>query len=245
MGPPLPTRPNLNFLRKRAKQLLKAHKSLNPAICDYLRKVKRFSTMSNDELFTSDITLLDVQYVLAIEYGFTSWNKLRDFILQKGETMDSQLKLTVDNIDVHLENLEPFIAASFYSFSDSPEIEAIDKLKRWARPKGLLENLEKHPIYGFNNPSPIEARRYGYEFWIKLDNCVEPEGDMRIIEFFGGFYAVCRCNHLSGIGQHWNLLTQWCQKRGLRIGTHQWLEKQIGENDEGPILDLYLPLIEK
>ena len=64
----------------------------------------------------------------------------------------------------------------------------------WAQPKGFLDDLATHPIFGFNNPYPIPQNpRYGYEFWMKVGVEVGPEGEIRIGGFLGGLYAVTRC----------------------------------------------------
>ena len=91
---------------------------------------------------------------------------------------------------VRIVNLEPMLAASFYGFGESPEGIAIPKMEKWAGPRGLLGHLDEHPTFGFNNPNPSGNSTYGYEIWIRVDERYEPEGDMRLIEFMGGAYAV-------------------------------------------------------
>jgi hypothetical protein len=44
--------------------------------------------------------------------------------------------------------------ASVCSISAHPEITAWNKMQAWAEPLGLLDDIESHPVFGFNNPSP-------------------------------------------------------------------------------------------
>src|SRR4030042_4199991 len=92
-----------------------------------------------------------------------------------------------NEIEVHIVNREPMPVASSHVVSDNPEREAWQKLSSWAEPKGLLEDAEKHPVFGFNNPSPSPGQReYGYEFWIGVDPDIDAEGEIEVKDFPGG-----------------------------------------------------------
>jgi len=148
------------------------------------------------------------------------------------------------DLDVRIVKLESMLAASFYGFGESPEETGAGKMREWATSKGIPDDLEKHPTFGFNNPNPGGHARYGYEFWLKVDQRYEPEGDTRLIEFMGGLYAVAHCDHLSKIGAIWRKLWQWPEQNGYQLGSHQWLEKKVGETEESILLDLYCPIVE-
>ena len=156
----------------------------------------------------------------------------------------------MNEIEAQIVKLEPMRVASVHGFGQSPEHQAWDKLIAWAGPKGLLDDLEKHRIFGFNNPNPSPGSpNYGYEFWIVVGPDVEPEGDVRIVDFRGGLYAVARCEGAGSIGQTWQELVAWREDSKYRGGSHQWLEEHIGPvdvpQDEGTmVLDLYLPIVE-
>ena len=79
----LPNRPCLEQLRKQAKELLSAHQSGNRECCRVLKHLKRFSTISDSEILKTKIALHDAQYVIAIDYGFQSWAKLKKFVEQR------------------------------------------------------------------------------------------------------------------------------------------------------------------
>jgi DNA gyrase inhibitor GyrI len=160
--------------------------------------------------------------------------------------------------DVQIVKLEPMRVASIWSFGSSPEGEAWEKLEAWAGPRGLFDDPEKHPIFGFGEPSPSAGSpNYGYELWIAVGPDTEPEGDVRILDFGGGLYAVTRCEVPNGqyevIGATWKKLVAWREDSKYRHAAHQWLEKSVLiQQWDVPIdlpgiefvLDLHLPIAE-
>src|SRR5277367_2565974 len=69
----LPDQPNLEQLRKQAKDLLQAYRSGDPAA---LGEVNRLERTPN----TADFALNDAQRVIARAYGLASWPKLKTFV---------------------------------------------------------------------------------------------------------------------------------------------------------------------
>ncbi|NIM49048.1 MAG: hypothetical protein GTO22_07285 [Gemmatimonadales bacterium] len=154
-------------------------------------------------------------------------------------------------LDVHIVDLPPMRVATTRALGNSPEDEAWEKLRAWAEPRGLLDDLQRHPVYGYNNPPPVPGRPdYGYEFWIKVDPDAEPEGDVELKDFGGGRYAVTSCR-LHGdpegsVPEVWQKLLGWVESSG-----HTWRHTHELEgllNPEAPheqiLLDLYLPIEE-
>ena len=72
-APRLPSRPDLDQLRKQARELLRAIRAGDAAAVQRVRTVIPSSDESGD---ASDVTLADMQFVLAREHGFASWAKL-------------------------------------------------------------------------------------------------------------------------------------------------------------------------
>ncbi|MBE9478662.1 MAG: GyrI-like domain-containing protein [Chloroflexi bacterium] len=96
--------------------------------------------------------------------------------------------------EARIKNLEPMMVASVHVVGESPEREAWKKMEAWAGPIGLLDNVEKHPVFGFNNPNPSpDSDEYGYEFWVAVDSEIEVGPGVELKEFEGGRYAVTRC----------------------------------------------------
>jgi DNA gyrase inhibitor GyrI len=152
-------------------------------------------------------------------------------------------------LNVRIVKVEPLRVVSAYAFGASPEGAAWAKLEAWARPKGYLDDLARHRVFGFNNPNPAPSSpNYGYEFWMEVGP-EEAQADMPIKTFGGGSYAVYRIPAMDDpnvdIPNAWKLLYRWCEENGYRMGRHQWLEEHV-EGDGLPpgkwTLDLYLPI---
>lgn len=87
----LPPRPNLEQLKKQAKALLKGHKASSPlALRDIQEHHPRLREKPEPEIQNSEFTLSDAQLVIASEYGFPSWSKLKAHVLshQAGATSE-------------------------------------------------------------------------------------------------------------------------------------------------------------
>jgi DNA gyrase inhibitor GyrI len=153
----------------------------------------------------------------------------------------------MSELNVNIVDLPPLRVASAHAYGPSPEHAAWEKLVAWAKPQGLLDDPEAHPIYGFNNPDPSPGSpNYGYEFWIVVGPEVEPEDEIKIAQFSGGRYGVARCEtrgDIDKIGKTWRRLVAWREKSAYGPGHHQWLEKHIsGAAEPDLILDLYIPI---
>ena len=153
----------------------------------------------------------------------------------------------MSGIKVTIERLDPMRIASFRVIGESPEPEAWEKLKSWAEPKGLLDDIEKYPIFGFNNPSPEPGSKvYGYEFWIRIGSDIETESDIEVKEFGGGLYAVTTCKGLSTIGETWMKLWEWVNSSESDYVWRKTHELEKLQNLMAPEEDLefklYLPI---
>jgi DNA-binding HxlR family transcriptional regulator/DNA gyrase inhibitor GyrI len=160
------------------------------------------------------------------------------------------------DIEVTIVELGPMRVASAQAIGESPENAAWDKMRAWAEPRGLLEDLETHPVFGFNNPDPQPGtKEYGYEFWMKVGPQEEPEGDIQMKEVPGGLFAVTTCNlkeeleseffKESGYLLSWKKLVDWVESSSYSMDCDiQCLEKAHDPDasvDE-LILDLYCPI---
>jgi len=156
----------------------------------------------------------------------------------------------MNSVEVRVVNLSPAKFVSFYGYGETPETIAWEKLIAFASPVGYLDNRENHRIFGFNNPDPSPGSpNYGYEVWIEVVESAEPKGDLKIVDFTGGMYAVTRCevrgNAYDVIPETWKRLLAWREDSEYKAGNYQWLEEFIHEEGiaEGDFtLDLYLPI---
>ena len=158
----------------------------------------------------------------------------------------------MSELEVRIIKLEPMRVASLHGFGEQPETAAWEKLQAWAGPQGLLDDPERHRIFGFNNPNPSAGSpNYGYELWIEVGPDVGPEGEVEITNFSGGLYAVTRCKVPAGqpdthIPVTWQRLVTWREESSYKRASHQWLEQSIPGDLPGIefVLDLYLPIAE-
>ena len=175
--------------------------------------------------------------------------------IQKIHTKQKEQKMK--EFEVKIVKLEPMRVASARAISKTPEHDAWEKMRAWAEPKGLLEDIERHPVFGFNNPNPSPDREdYGYEFWVRVGPDIEPEGDVEIKEFEGGLFAVTTCKlkeeiesgffQKEGYLESWKKIVDWVKSSKYKFGKRQCLEKahDPGASDEELILDLYCSIEE-
>jgi len=155
----------------------------------------------------------------------------------------------MSELEVRIVKLEPMRVVSAYGFGPSPEGIASDKMNAFLKSKGMLEGYGKDFIsYGFNNPNPSAGSpNYGYEIWVPVTQAVEPDGDIRVVEFEGGLYAVTRFTNLEKIGQVWGELVRWRENSKYKKAFHQWLEGMLNPSEMDMTkytFDLYLPISE-
>ncbi len=85
-----PPNPSLEHLKSQAKQLLKAHKEGSP---DVLQRIRSFfpklSDATDAEIQDAAFGLQDAQLVIAHEYGFASWTRLKEEILHQERETES------------------------------------------------------------------------------------------------------------------------------------------------------------
>ena len=90
----LPCNANLKQLRHRAKDLLKAHKNGDPSCCVILRNLYRFEGKTDQEIRDCDVSLVDVQFAIALEYGFKGWRDMKEYVTAaSGERALGQLDM--------------------------------------------------------------------------------------------------------------------------------------------------------
>ena len=155
----------------------------------------------------------------------------------------------MSELEVRIVELDPMCVASFRAVGARPEVDAWGKLRAWAGPRGLLDDAGKHPVFGFNNPSPSpDCSAYGYELWISVDAAAEAVGDAEIKSFPGGRYAVTTCR-LQGdprgsVFDVWQQLWQWVQASEYTWRKTHELEKvqDPGASEQDVVLELHLPI---
>jgi len=147
------------------------------------------------------------------------------------------------DFEVRVERLESMRMVSAYGFGPEPEGIA------WEKINAFIKNHELEPTrtFGFNNPNPGKGSpNYGYEIWIPVSDNVMPDGDLRIVDFPGGLYAITTFKGLDNIGEVWRKLVKWKEGSKYKRAYHQWLE-ELTNPDQKPedyVFHLYLPISE-
>ena len=85
----LPARPNLEQLKKQAKSLLDAARARDPNALRRFAVLPSLSGKSIDQVGASDLALHDAQSAVAREYGFASWNALREEVESRTLSFDA------------------------------------------------------------------------------------------------------------------------------------------------------------
>lgn len=163
----------------------------------------------------------------------------------------------MNTLEVQIIKLEPMRVVRFHAISETPENDALEKLREWSGPRGLLDDLEKHPVFGFNNPDPSpQSKEYGYEFWIRVSQNFEAEDGVEVKDYEGGLYAIASCKlheevsseffQKEGFLESWKKLHDWVEESPYKSGSHQYLEKAHDPSaaEEDLVLDLYHPIEE-
>jgi DNA gyrase inhibitor GyrI len=157
--------------------------------------------------------------------------------------------MTAD-FEVRIIRLPALRVACVNGYGEGPEEIAFGKMRALIHDMGLDKDGQSHRVFGYNNPNPSAASPfYGYDVWVTVDETFQPQGEVRIINFPGGLYAVRSIRPVTGeeIFPAWQELVAWREKSKYRAASHQWLEEHIGDiNLHFPdlILDLYMPVAE-
>ena len=72
----LPDHPNVETLKKEAKALLKSHRNGDRSACQVLKGLHRFEALSDGQILESKVSLVEMQFALAVDYGCKSWEQL-------------------------------------------------------------------------------------------------------------------------------------------------------------------------
>ncbi len=76
----LPEAISLEHLKKEAKALLRRHQNGDKSVCLVLRQLHRFAEKTDEDILASPIKLAEIQFALAMEYGFKSWRDLKEHV---------------------------------------------------------------------------------------------------------------------------------------------------------------------
>jgi ankyrin repeat protein len=150
----LPERANLEQLKKQAKSLLHEAKAQDQAALKRFQSLPALTAKSPAELGAMDLALHDAQSVIAREYGFKSWNEMRDHVEERslsfGAAVDEFVRYATGGAQARafrLLALHPTIArANLYTelvLGDAASAKArLQKNPEAVRQKGGVQNWE-------------------------------------------------------------------------------------------------------
>ena len=153
----------------------------------------------------------------------------------------------MSDIEVKIIELPSMRMISAYGFGGEPEGIAWEKIIAFAEKNKIDLSDGSVTTYGFNNPNPSKGSpNYGYEIWLPVAENVEPEGDLRVVDFTGGLYAVTNFKGLENIGQAWSEIVKWREDSKYKHGSHQCLEELLTTDlpPEEFVFNIYLPIAE-
>ena len=97
MSTRLPESPNLEQLRKLAKDLRSLHRSRNPEAARRLSSAaKKFAASTENQILDARIPLATFQHTVALEYGFHSWTDLKESVIATNLTLEQSVKAFID-----------------------------------------------------------------------------------------------------------------------------------------------------
>ena len=162
MSSDLPVKPSLEQLKKQAKDLLAEHASHSADCCSVLRHLHRFKNSTDQDIFATTLKLADVQFALAMEYGFTTWDELVRHLQDRGlglseDSARALARLRKDGVLAKLIGGEPRSIAGGhggpftileiegpngrFGFHEPPNDKEINRLKKQKRVGDFLNTI--------------------------------------------------------------------------------------------------------
>ena len=151
MSKQLPSNANLKHLKGQAKQLLDAHKAGDENACTRFKThIPRLAQASKTQVRGAKLTLRDAYLVLAREYGYTSWPKLKHHLEAHAiiKTPDSTHKELLLRINTLLaEHTEDAAKTLRRLLTENPKSVAIIAISLGQETTAaLLKHLADHDI---------------------------------------------------------------------------------------------------
>lgn len=131
---PLPDAPNWEHLKNQAKDLRKAHQARDTqAALRLQRHLPRLAGISSSAVFDGALSLSEAQFVIAREYGFSSWPRLK----------------------AHLDSLAP---DSIEAFKEAVEAGDAGRVRSLLRRHPRLRQQINAPLFSFDAPAVCLAK---------------------------------------------------------------------------------------
>jgi ankyrin repeat protein len=163
----LPPNPNLDYDRKQAKALLKAFQAGDAEVIARVRAAHpRLENVPHQSIPLDEFKLSDAQLVIAREYGFSSWPKLKH----------------------HIEAVQAGLETAVQQFVDAVQGEKVAQVRTLLKSTPALAQHINDPVLNFDAPAiVIAASRNNREL---IDALIENGADVNAkSEWWAGAYG--------------------------------------------------------
>jgi hypothetical protein len=144
----LPANPSLDHLKYQARDLIRQHVLREPSSAQRLREFHPSLRLATDqEIFSTDLTLSDAQLAIAREYGFASWVRLKHHIEKPG--LGDNLALP------HHERIENAVFRHAVNLIDVGDVSGLSLLLK-ANPSLIRQHVLFEGGNYFRNPGLLE-----------------------------------------------------------------------------------------
>jgi hypothetical protein len=243
----LPAHPDLQHLKKQAKDLSRAHADGNADACAPLRHLPRLASVTDADILAADVTLHDAQNAVARQYGYGNWSLLRDAVAGNSPTTaDTQRHAPSfgslsPKLREHIEHLGFHSVGAYRIWCHKQGLGAsLEKSGEQLYAELLLQQKapEKPPLR--RNYCPAEARKITQAYrgetdglwsgWLKPFEGVSDEGERDALH-----RLLLHCARYAAIGGPpvWQVARHY---RDWRHPVEEWIPK--GRSFKGYLMDL-------
>jgi len=162
----LPPNPSLEQQKKRARELQRAHAAGDGEAARRLgRHLSRSAGCGEAEILAAPVALHEAQFVIAREYGFVSWAKLKRHI----EAMHARQHPFVKDVSYYDDR-----ARGLLSMRDGGLTQALAQIRQWhPRFSGRSDEEIRRAAFSLQDARLVYARQHGCESWEALTNHVQ------------------------------------------------------------------------
>ncbi len=156
----LPVHPDLEQQKKQAREILRAAREHDPSALRLFREHHpRLLGRSDEEIAATPLALHDAQLVLARDYGFPSWAKLKHEI--EARRASRLTRAFVGDLAFYDDR-----AAGLVSAREAGVPEALAQIREW-HPEFAEASEERLRAAPFDLPAArlVYARQHGFESW--------------------------------------------------------------------------------
>lgn len=186
----LPEAPNLEQLRKMAKDLVRSVRNGDHAAAQRVQQhLPRAGSLTLEQILVSPVTLTEAQHVLAREHGFPSWPRLK----------------------AHVESLSPTEQQAVEAFKAAVRAGNAQEVRTLLRRHDYLRGEIDSPWFDFDSPALHVAARRQDRATLEalLDGGADPNA--RSHWWAGGFSALTQADAETA---------QWLLTRGAAMDIH-------------------------